>query len=693
MKSHSPTSNYTVISVESRKGGVGKTTAALVLANLLVETGSRVLFIDADITGTNTACAVRDSPIWRGRTKVLSLGVSNSEHAEHDVLLAMFADFMQGRPVGAFFNEHISASHLESAFLVIGSRLHEQKESLSYSASVLFDELHSYWFRMFLIELSETFSRLVQHQDSAQKIFIVIDNSPGFTGIAPELHDWLTDLGPERGKFLTVTSPDTQDIAACSDSISAIHSRLQLKCKVASWVKTSQNDENQAKELSDLEVNFLVRLLETKSISAPDDSSHNDDCLEFYQKLALSEMESGIPSPTQYQGLVVNKVISLFLDKSLEWSPHELIQEDSPARELLSPQGGVGRRIVQYDENLDMQFSQHLLRKVKRPMIDEELVVHGLHDLVERLPGGVSMPTRLTDGAIHPPDLESALRNCRRAFVVLQHYVEQCVRILEENNAAYISRLIRPIWFPRSPLESLRVSFINAAAYSRDIPRYRESPFYRANSDIPLRLKAENTHLLNRLFRHFEHDSHREPGFINSLIMVIGLSLVDFLREDEWTEEFAKMFSDIAILQEERYSMWKENHDSTRQAGFLVYEQNEPLREFRDRFRSRSRRINEIAFQIYPSLCQAQARLLDVEGDAKLLGWAVMEAVRIGSRSPRSEIFLPDLRALLDPVIVEKSMSHSMATEEAYRLLQGSSYLQRFSRPLQDILNCWQIRQ
>jgi hypothetical protein len=690
MKSPSPGTNYTVISVESRKGGVGKTTAALVLANLLVETGSRVLFVDADITGTNTACAVRDSPIWRGRTKVLNLGVSNSEH---DVLLAMFADFMQGRPVGAFFNEHVSASDLESAFLVIGSRLHEQKESLTYTASVLFDELHSYWFRMFLIELSETFSRLVHNSDPTQEIFIIVDNSPGFTGIAPELHDWLTDLGPERGKFLTVTSPDTQDIAACSDSIAAIHSRLELKCKVASWVKMSQNKENQSKELSDTEVNFLVRLLETKTISPPDDSSPTDDSLGFYQRLAQSDIELRTPSPSQYQGLVVNKVIPLFLDKSLEWSPHELIQEDSPARELLAPQGGVRRRIVQYDENLDMQFSQHLLKILTRPMIDEELVVHRLHDLADRLPSGVSMPTRLADQAIHPSELESALRNCRRAFVVLQHYIERCVRILDENNSAYISRLIRPIWFPRSPLENLRGSFINALAYSRDVPRYRDLPFYRGNSDIPLRLKAESTHLLNRLIRHLNHDSHREPSFLNSLIMVVGLSLVDFLHEDEWTEDFAKMLSDIAIFQEERYSSWKGGHDSTRQASFLVHEQSEPAREFRGRFRDRSHRMSEIAFKIYPNLCEAQARLLDIEGDAKLLGWAVMEAVRIGSRSPRSEIFLPDLRALLDPVIVEKSMSHSRATDEAYRLLQGSSYLQRFSEPLQDILNTWQIRQ
>lgn len=45
--------NFKIISVESRKGGVGKTTAALNLADLLVEKGYKVLLLDLDITGTS----------------------------------------------------------------------------------------------------------------------------------------------------------------------------------------------------------------------------------------------------------------------------------------------------------------------------------------------------------------------------------------------------------------------------------------------------------------------------------------------------------------------------------------------------------------------------------------------------------------------------------------------------------------
>ena len=45
-------SDYIVIGVQSRKGGVGKTTAALVLAHLLAEDKYPGPLIDGDITGT-----------------------------------------------------------------------------------------------------------------------------------------------------------------------------------------------------------------------------------------------------------------------------------------------------------------------------------------------------------------------------------------------------------------------------------------------------------------------------------------------------------------------------------------------------------------------------------------------------------------------------------------------------------------
>jgi cellulose biosynthesis protein BcsQ len=52
-----------MISVESRKGGVGKTTAALCLARTLLRRGFSVLVLDMDVTGTNAA-DIAKSPFW-----------------------------------------------------------------------------------------------------------------------------------------------------------------------------------------------------------------------------------------------------------------------------------------------------------------------------------------------------------------------------------------------------------------------------------------------------------------------------------------------------------------------------------------------------------------------------------------------------------------------------------------------------
>ena len=54
-----------IYSVESRKGGVGKTTIALNLAKALVKKKYDVLLIDCDITGTPITNAAAHSAFWK----------------------------------------------------------------------------------------------------------------------------------------------------------------------------------------------------------------------------------------------------------------------------------------------------------------------------------------------------------------------------------------------------------------------------------------------------------------------------------------------------------------------------------------------------------------------------------------------------------------------------------------------------
>jgi len=58
--------DYKVISVESRKGKVGKTTAALNLSYLLSKQGYSFLLLDIDITGTSISVS-NSSSFWAGQ--------------------------------------------------------------------------------------------------------------------------------------------------------------------------------------------------------------------------------------------------------------------------------------------------------------------------------------------------------------------------------------------------------------------------------------------------------------------------------------------------------------------------------------------------------------------------------------------------------------------------------------------------
>ena len=63
-----------IYSVESRKGGVGKTTIALNLAKALVKKDYDVLVIDCDITGTPITNAAIHSEYWKNDVVVSSHG-------------------------------------------------------------------------------------------------------------------------------------------------------------------------------------------------------------------------------------------------------------------------------------------------------------------------------------------------------------------------------------------------------------------------------------------------------------------------------------------------------------------------------------------------------------------------------------------------------------------------------------------
>ena len=123
---------------------------------------------------------------------------------------------------------------------MIGSHIYNQEDSSSdgraryiCNPSVLFDELHAFWFVEFLQQLCTSFADSIHRNVPGHPIAIVIDNSPGYVGIAPAVQQWLTDLGPDKGKFLTVTSLDVQDLISCGHAVENLHSLYSSKWTVS----------------------------------------------------------------------------------------------------------------------------------------------------------------------------------------------------------------------------------------------------------------------------------------------------------------------------------------------------------------------------------------------------------------------------------------------------------------------------
>ena len=223
---------YEVFSIESRKGGVGKTTMALNLAKALIAKGYKVLYLDCDISGTPISTATEHSMYW-----------SKYANAMHGIdgkpsnLLKLFRTKYQTAEVdGDSIIDDFAIE--EKKINLIESDIYDEKSRLIIDPRSLMDEMTSYWLLNMIKQISESFSK-----KSSSKSAIVIDNSPGYVGLAKSIRDWMTSLGPEYAHFLLVSSLDEQDFASVVSSAEEIYHLMQSKWEIAKDSNTKNIDE------------------------------------------------------------------------------------------------------------------------------------------------------------------------------------------------------------------------------------------------------------------------------------------------------------------------------------------------------------------------------------------------------------------------------------------------------------------
>ena len=352
--------NYIIVSVESRKGGVGKTTVVLNLAKLLRER-YHVLVLDVDVTGTSIN-AIEGISVWRKSVRLLK-----DKKRESINLLQFFKEqYLLGR-YSMNFSEDGDADSIKiypDFVNVIGSELYAADGTLLYDPSIIFDEIHDYWLLDMIRGISHSFSEAFT---DGKKSVIILDNSPGYVGLGKSIHDLLTDMGPQRGKFLSVSSLDIQDIDSCLKAVKNIETLVQGKEKGATLFHEENPDLAQLKA-GCIEQEIFDRL------------ANGDEELSYY-----SEPNRQHANLDSYQALVLNKVPlnvkNGILVYRYEKSENRVLQEVFTALCGENPQDYM----IPYDESIHYQFFKNNLI-LPKPIEDNkhERLIRQLESLRKR---------------------------------------------------------------------------------------------------------------------------------------------------------------------------------------------------------------------------------------------------------------------------------------------------------------------
>lgn len=690
--------DYYVISVESRKGGVGKTTAALNLAKLFVDRGRAVLFLDADITGTNVSYSIK-SPFWKDIINVLQ------EEDDNANLLVWFErKFMCGTHLPEFTKK------LDSGKInIIGSQVFEErkseknnkqatKEGLICSPSILFDKLHSYWFIEFLKMICKEFAH---HSEKAS--VIIIDNSPGFVGIAPAIHEWLTDMGPERGKFLTVSSLDEQDIASCCHAVSNIHRTLLNK------IETAKSLEKMRKDSSDpipLECHaFFLRLLEEyeedKNKNNEQRKNHRTSKeLEFYLSDQWKKTKY-LEKPSSYQNWILNRVprevkkglfqynADAILGRGDSFSelPMKIWNPDNRSRDTI-PQN----QQIAFDEYIEYQFLHNLTSSTRRYQRRHPRAEKMIHLLFERI-----------DRDIFQNEIDSLLlghkgfsyaqyKKTIDCLKSLQTYTEDVLERLDRFGFSNLTRLIRKEWYPIYPIRNLRDTFYNMMLDSK-YPPFEYLPLEYETGPVNKEAISNIENLFGRLDKYSDENISIETFYLlkNSFLAAISFLFTSPLWHKPFFEEIIKGF--VGLFKMQMFHLKQQKGDKLILQRFLAAEDMKG-KEFYEQegkffsFFEDSWRYDNYFVLFYKSICQAQARLIDLQKDTEFLIYVLKEVIA----TSKEEIpLLPYIRPLLEKVIEKKTLTHEQGRKQCAKGFQEANYMEEFQEILAGVIDKWGI--
>lgn len=319
-----------IFSVESRKGGVGKTTIALNLSECLRAKGYKVLYLDCDISGTPISRAVKNSSYWSNRTNPMM----EDENRPSNLMLIFKNEFQNGRINGRGIVDKLNL--VSNKINIISSDIYSDEGKLIIDPRNLMDETNSYWLMDMIKEIASAFEQKNEGRNTA----IVIDNSPGYVGLGKSIREWLTTLGPAIGRFLLVSSLDEQDVEATLGSAQEICDLMSAK-----------NDL--AKKIGDKSRRDELRMMMDK------DSSLSHFYYSLSKRNPYQSIDFELKNVNDYISIIFNKIPEILYDEDVSYELPK--SRDEKKQKLIedlitTDEKGFPSNVIYYDPIISEQF-------------------------------------------------------------------------------------------------------------------------------------------------------------------------------------------------------------------------------------------------------------------------------------------------------------------------------------------------
>jgi hypothetical protein len=711
-----------IVSVESRKGGVGKTTAALCMARLLKKMKYAVLVLDLDVTGTNAA-DIANSPFWVQDLHVICKVSENGLPNVPINLIKMFDEcFMTGMRIPDFSSQDncVGKMHIDSNKVnVLGSQINRTDDSGGNDnqaicierPEILFDDLHTLWLLELVKKIIDNFERTVRLNKKDSKLAIILDNSPGYVGIAPSIHEWLTDRGPACSKFLIVTSLDKQDLCACDRAIEVLHGLYKSKWQTSRLINDNSSKGDGIKVDRDQEA-FFLRL-----VSSSNNHSKFFDPLAFYKKIeknpSQQHKEEGQrfhDHPDEYIAAIINRVPrAIKAGRFLEYRFFEVLSGDSVLGRLLEisdEKKAKRNRMVSYDEYIENQFL--LLQQQRRGRGSHERRVHQLIEELETAEDKLRMGIHETDNQpirFHEMDDENH-ESLKSKLDKANDIVSHARSAVEDTGLGHLARLIHDEWLPGSILPDFR-SALHRVLRESDYPHFEMMPVEfdsdPTNQEVRMFMMDFKKNIRMEL-RHLKvreaeiNDSQTINVLSGVLSWLVALSLTPSLWHSPMRKEISRLFAGILAVELKHWA--RRGEGKYNKYGIQRFLAQETVNE--DEFREDMELFMPLRFfrhnmmkdgedgivEFYEVCTSAQARLIDFVADSRFL----LQLLRfIVKGEMKNGTLFPFVKGIAEEVIVKKTLSHEDSKAKMAKALQTAEYFQEFDRVLNDTLKAWEV--